>query len=273
MIHPPVPDAFGAGPHPMVRALRGGKRRDDRIPRRYGASSPRRGDAGVSCGKALEKVPVRPVERHRRYPIPEAIGLLKETATAKFDETIEVSMRLGVDPKKSDQMIRGSVCLPHGIGRSLRVIAFAEGDVAAAAEEAGAIEVGGEELVAKIQDGWTEFDVAVAAPAMMRHVGKLGRILGPQGKMPSPRSGTVTENVAQAVSEFAAGKIEYRLDSGANVHVPVGKKSFENDKLVENIEYFIEHIQAARPAASKGTFVLNVAVAPTMGPGIRLAIQ
>jgi large subunit ribosomal protein L1 len=212
------------------------------------------------------------IERSRRYPITEAIDLLKETATAKFDETIEVSMRLGVDPKKSDQMIRGSVCLPHGIGRSLRVIAFVEGEAAEAAEEAGAIEVGGADLVEKIQGGWTEFDVAVAAPAMMRHVGKLGRILGPQGKMPSPRSGTVTDNVAQAVSEFAAGKIEYRLDSGANVHVPVGKKSFENEKLVENIEFFIEHIQAAKPAASKGTFVLNVAVAPTMGPGIRLAI-
>jgi large subunit ribosomal protein L1 len=213
------------------------------------------------------------IDRQRRYPIEEALDLLKETSTARFDETIEVSMRLGVDPKKSDQMIRGSVVLPHGIGRSLRVIAFAEGDAAKAAEEAGAIEVGGEDLVEKIQGGWSDFDVAVAAPQMMRHVGKLGRILGPQGKMPSPRSGTVTDNVAQAVGEFAAGKIEYRMDSGANVHVPVGKKSFEADQLRENIEFFIEHIEAARPVTSKGTFVLNVAVASTMGPGIRLAVR
>jgi large subunit ribosomal protein L1 len=213
------------------------------------------------------------IERTRRYPIEEAIDLLKETATAKFDETVEVSMRLGVDPKKSDQMIRGSVVLPHGIGKSLRVIAFCEGEAATAAEEAGAVAVGGEDLVEKVQGGWLDFDVAVAAPAMMRHVGKLGRILGPQGKMPSPRSGTVTDQVADTVAEFAAGKIEYRMDSGANVHVPVGKKSFENDKLRENIEFFVRHIEAARPVASKGTFILNVAVTSTMGPGIRLAVR
>ncbi len=213
------------------------------------------------------------VDRARRYSLEEAIDLLKETATAKFDETIEVSIRLGVDPKKSDQMIRGSVCLPHGIGKSLRVIAFAEGEAATAAEEAGAVEVGGVDLVEKIQGGWLEFDVAIAAPAMMRHVGKLGRILGPQGKMPSPRSGTVTDNVGPTVAEFAAGKIEYRLDSGANIHVPVGRKSFENDKLKENIEYFVEHIEAAKPVASKGTFVINVALTSTMGPGIRLAAR
>lgn len=213
------------------------------------------------------------IDRGQRYEIEDALVLLKETATARFDETIEVSMRLGVDPKKSDQMIRGSVVLPHGIGKALRVIAFAEGDAAREAEEAGAVEVGGEDLVAKIQEGWTDFDVAVATPQMMRHVGKLGRILGPQGKMPSPRSGTVTENVAQTVSEFAAGKIEYRLDSGANLHVPVGKKSFENEKLRDNIRYFIDHVLAARPATSKGAFLLNVAVTSTMGPGIRLAVR
>ena len=213
------------------------------------------------------------IERGQRYPIEEAIDLLKETATAKFDETVEVSMRLGVDPKKSDQMIRGSICLPHGIGKSLRVIAFAEGEAATAAEEAGAVAVGGVDLVEKIQGGWLDFDVAVAAPAMMRHVGKLGRILGPQGKMPSPRSGTVTDQVGDTVAEFAAGKIEYRMDSGANVHVPVGKKSFENEKLKENIEYFVSHIEAAKPAASKGTFILTVAVTSTMGPGIRLAVR
>jgi large subunit ribosomal protein L1 len=213
------------------------------------------------------------VNRSQRYPVGDAVELLKETATASFDETIEVSLRLGVDPKKSDQMIRGSVVLPHGIGRSLRVIAFAEGDAAEAAKEAGAIEVGGVELVEKIQGGWADFDVAVAAPQMMRHVGKLGRILGPQGKMPSPRSGTVTENVAQAVGEFAAGKVEYRMDSGANLHVPVGKRSFENDQLRENIEFLIDHIRAARPVATKGTFLINAAVASTMGPGIRLAVR
>ena len=213
------------------------------------------------------------IDHGQRYEIEDALDLLKETATARFDETIEVSIRLGVDPKKSDQMIRGSVVLPHGIGKSLRVIAFAEGDAAKEAEEAGAVEVGGEDLVARIQEGWTDFDVAVAAPQMMRHVGKLGRILGPQGQMPSPRSGTVTENIGQTVSEFAAGKIEYRLDSGANLHAPVGKKSFENEKLRDNIRYFIDHIEAARPATSKGAFILNVALAPTMGPGIRLAVR
>jgi large subunit ribosomal protein L1 len=213
------------------------------------------------------------VEPHRNYDLDDALALLKEVATAKFDETVELAVRLGVDPKKSDQMVRGSVSLPNGIGKSLRVIAFAEGDQAAEAEEAGAIEVGGEDLVKKIQDGWLDFDVAVAAPAMMRFVGRLGRVLGPQGKMPSPKSGTVTENVGLAVREFAAGKIEYRTDSGANVHVPVGRKSFENDKLGENIRFFVDHVRAAKPPTSKGAFILGVTLSSTMSPGIRLALK
>ena len=213
------------------------------------------------------------VDRRHQYDLADAIALLKEVATARFDETIELAVRLGVDPKKSDQMVRGSVSLPNGIGKSLRVIAFAEGEQAAAAEEAGAIEVGGEDLVKKVQDGWLDFDVAIAAPAMMRFVGRLGRVLGPQGKMPSPKSGTVTENVGTAVREFAAGKIEYRTDAGANVHVAVGRKSFDPARLGENIQFFVDHVRASRPPTAKGAFILGVTVSSTMGPGIPLAIR
>ncbi len=213
------------------------------------------------------------VESGRQYDLEDALSLLKEVATARFDETIELAVRLGVDPKKSDQMVRGSVSLPNGIGKSLRVIAFAEGDAATEAEEAGAIEVGGEDLVKKIQDGWMDFDVCIAAPAMMRFVGRLGRVLGPSGKMPSPKSGTVTENVGLAVREFAAGKIEFRTDSGANVPVPVGRKSFENDKLGENIQFFVDHVRAVKPPTSKGTYIIGVTVSSTMGPGIPLALR
>ncbi len=215
---------------------------------------------------------------HERLPAEplstlDAVKAILKYENARFDETVELAVRLGIDPKNSTQGVRGAFSLPNGIGRSMTVIAFAEGDAAAAAEEAGADAVGGEDLAKRILDGWLDFDVAIAHPGMMRHVGKLGRILGPQGKMPSPRSGTVTDNVGPTVAEFAAGKIEYRLDSGANIHVPVGKKSFENDKLKENIEYFVEHIEAAKPVASKGTFVINVALTSTMGPGIRLAAR
>ena len=164
-------------------------------------------------------------------PIAEAVELLLNFESAKFDETVELAVKLGIDPKNSQQIVRGAVSLPHGIGKTVRVIAFAEGDAAPAAVEAGAIEVGGQDLAKKILDGWMEFDVAIAHPSMMRHVGKLGRILGPHGKMPSPKSGTVTDNVAQAAGEFVAGKVEFRNDSGGNIQAPVGKKSFPSETL------------------------------------------
>ena len=213
------------------------------------------------------------VDRNRRYPVTEAVALVKSLATAKFDETVEVSLRLGVDPRKGDQQVRGSVVLPHGLGGKARtVLVFAEGEKAKEAEEAGADFVGGPELVEKIQGGWTDFDVAIAVPAMMRHVGKLGRVLGPQGKMPSPKAGTVSNDVAEAVQAYKAGKVEYRVDAGANVHGPVGKASFEGDKLVENVTAFVEAVRAAKPAAAKGTYIQRVSIASSMGPGLRLDI-
>jgi len=212
------------------------------------------------------------VDRTRRYTVAEAVALLKNLPHAKFNETVEVALRLGIDPKQSDQMVRGSVSLPKGIGKDVRVIAFCEGPQADAAKEAGATEVGGEELAKKIQEGWMDFDVAIAAPDMMRHVGKLGRVLGPQGKMPSPKSGTVTADVAGAVTEFRAGKIEYRADSSGNVHAPVGRLDFEASDLEVNIDAFLAHIRHVRPTAVKGTFLLGGSVTSTMGPGIRLAV-
>jgi len=213
------------------------------------------------------------VDRTRRYEVTEAVSLLKQLATAKFDETVEVSLRLGVDPRKGDQQVRGSVVLPHGLGgRARTVLVFAEGDKAKEAEEAGADFVGGAELVEKVSGGWTDFDVAVAVPAMMRHVGKLGRVLGPQGKMPSPKAGTVTDDVTSAVQAYKAGKVEYRVDAGANVHGPVGKASFAAEKLVENVTAFVEAVRAAKPVAAKGTYIRRVSLTSTMGPGLRLDI-
>jgi len=212
------------------------------------------------------------VDPARRYSLPEAVSLLKTFPAAKFTETVELSVRLGIDPRQSDQMVRGSVSLPHGIGKEVRVIAFCEGSKAAEAREAGAIEAGGEELVKKIEAGWTDFDVAVAEPAMMRHVGKLGRILGPQGKMPSPKSGTVTPDVVRAVKEFKAGRVEYRADNTGNLHVPVGRADFDEQKLVENVEAILSHIQAARPPSVKGVFIRSAHLSLTMSPSVRLAV-
>ncbi|RME75979.1 MAG: 50S ribosomal protein L1 [Planctomycetota bacterium] len=210
--------------------------------------------------------------RGSRVATAEAVKLLQSIPHAKFDETVEVALKLGIDPRKADQIIRGSFAMPNGLGKTKRVIAFVEGEQAQEARDAGAIEVGTEDLAKKIQDGWLDFDVAIAHPAAMRFVGRLGRILGPQGKMPSPKSGTVTENVALAVREFAGGKIEFRNDAGGNVHAPVGKISFEVDKLVENIEAFVEHILSLRPPTAKGTYLQKVAVSSTMSPGIELAV-
>jgi large subunit ribosomal protein L1 len=213
------------------------------------------------------------VDRAKRYGLDDAVGIVKNNANAKFDETVEVAMRLGVDPKKGDQQVRGSVVLPHGLGGKARsVLVFAEGDKAKDAQAAGADFVGGPELVEKVAGGWTEFDVAVAVPAMMRHVGKLGKVLGPQGKMPSPKAGTVTDDVGAAVKAYKGGKVEYRVDAGANVHGPVGKASFAGDKLAENVRAFVESVRAAKPHTSKGTYIRRVTISSTMGPGVQLDI-
>jgi large subunit ribosomal protein L1 len=212
------------------------------------------------------------VDRTRDYDLDEAVGLLKEFQGGQFDETVELALRLGINPKASDQAVRGTVALPKGTGKDVRVIVFAEGDEAEAAQAAGADDVGGQDLVERIEGGWLDFDVAIAAPAMMRNVGRLGRILGPRGLMPSPKSGTVTQDVGPAVEEFKAGKIEYRADSTGNVHVPVGKKSFPAEDLKANVEAFLDHIQQARPASAKGRFIRSAALSTTMSPGIRLAV-
>ncbi|MCZ6690524.1 MAG: 50S ribosomal protein L1 [Planctomycetota bacterium] len=202
----------------------------------------------------------------------EAVVLLKQLKPAKFDETVEVAACLGIDPKKSDQQLRGSFALPHGIGKEKRVIVFAEGAQADEAKTAGAIEVGGQDLCKKIEGGWLDFDVAICVPEMMRHVGKLGRILGPQGKMPSPKSGTVTTQVASVVGEFRAGKIEYRTDAGGIVHAPMGKRSFPDESLKANIGAFISHISSQKPASSKGVFLKRVFISTTMGPSIQVTM-
>ena len=211
------------------------------------------------------------VDEDRRYPLEECVQLIKECATAKFDETIELAFLLGVDPRHADQMVRGSVSLPHGTGKTVRVIVFCEQeDQIAAATEAGADEVGAEELVSKIQGGWTDFDAAVATPGMMRLVGRLGKVLGPRGLMPSPKAGTVTNEVGQAVQEIKAGKIEFRVDKNSNIHVPIGKASFSQEMIRENAERVLETIVKARPSACKGTYLKACAMSSTMGPGIRM---
>jgi large subunit ribosomal protein L1 len=220
--------------------------------------------AGAVADKARAQVAVE-----------EAVRLLKQMVTAaptRFDQSVEIVLHLGIDPKQADQMIRGSVSLPNGIGKSRKVIAFAEGEQAEKAKAAGAIEVGGDELIQKVMGGWTDFDVAVAHPTLMGRVGRLGRVLGPQGKMPSPKSGTVTPDVETAVREYAAGKVEFRNDAGGNVHAVVGKSSFAEDALKANIEAFIEHIRRMRPASAKGAFIRKVCVKATMTPAVEVAM-
>ncbi len=216
---------------------------------------------------------VKTIDTARRYPVREAVeGLLNNGHRAKFEESVDLAIKLGIDTKQADQMVRGSFALPHGTGKAKRVIAFCEGALAQEAKDAGAIEAGGEELVNKVKGGWLEFDVAVAHPSAMRLVGSLGRILGPQGKMPSPKSGTVTADVAQAVSEFKGGRVEYRADMFGNIHVPVGRVSWDADRVVENVEAFIGHILSVRPSAVKGIYLERVALSATMGPGLRLTV-
>ena len=211
------------------------------------------------------------IDRTKLYDPDEAVKLAKETAKSKFDETIEVSVRLGVDPRQADQQVRGAVVLPHGTGKTVRVLVFAKGDQAKEAEAAGADYVGAEELVQKIQsENWFDFDVVVATPNMMGVVGRIGRILGPKGLMPNPKSGTVTMDVAKAISEIKAGKVEYRLDKQAIIHCPVGKKSFTAEQLTENLNTLMGAIVRAKPAAAKGIYLRSVVLSSTMGPGIKV---
>lgn len=211
------------------------------------------------------------IDRTRYYSLSEAAKLVKECATAKFDETIELAFLLGVDPRHAEQMVRGAVTLPHGTGKKIRVIAFCKNeDQIKAAKEAGAIEAGAEELIEKIQKGWLDFDAAVATPDMMGQVGKLGKILGPRGLMPSPKAGTVTPNVGAAVAEIMKGKIEFRVDKNANIHVPIGKASFTPQQIEENAAAVISAILKARPASLKGAYLKSCAISSTMGPGIKL---
>jgi len=214
------------------------------------------------------------VDRQRFYPLDKAVELVKKTATAKFDETVELHIKTGVDPRKSDQMVRSSISLPNGTGKSVKVLVFARGEKAKEAQEAGADYVGAEDLVEKIEkEGFLDFDVAIATPDMMRVIGRLGRILGPKGLMPSPKSGTVTDDIATAVKEFKMGRIEVRTDKTGNIHIPVGKVSFDDEKLKENIVSALEQISRLRPGTMKGKFFRKVVVASTMGPGIKLDLS
>ena len=211
------------------------------------------------------------VNRANLYEVEEAVELVKKSASAKFDETVEAHIRLGVDGRHADQQVRGAVVLPHGTGKTVRVLVFAKGDKVAEAEAAGAEFVGGDELVPKIQnEGWLDFDVVVATPDMMGVVGRLGRVLGPKGLMPNPKAGTVTMDVTKAVQDIKAGKIEYRLDKTNIIHVPIGKASFSNEQLADNFHTLIGAINKAKPAAAKGQYLKSVTLSSTMGPGVRL---
>lgn len=213
------------------------------------------------------------VDKDKKYTLDESCKLVKEHATAGFDETVEVAISLNVNPKHADQMVRGTCILPNGTGKTARVVVFASGEKADQAKEAGADFVGDEDLAAKIQGGWLEFDVAIASPDMMRTVGKLGRVLGPRGLMPNPKTGTVTDEVAEAVKEAKAGKITFRVDKTGNLHVPVGRASFETAALVENVMTFFEKVQHLRPSAVKGQYMKNISVSSTMGPGIKIDVN
>jgi large subunit ribosomal protein L1 len=210
------------------------------------------------------------VERGKAYPLNEAVGALKKLPGPKFDPTVTLSFRLGVDPRKSDQMVRGSVSLPHGTGKEVRVVVFAQGDAAKTAQEAGADEVGYEELIKKIQDGFLDFDVAIATPDAMGEVRKIARILGPRGLMPNPKTGTVTPDVAKAIEEFKGGMVEYRTDRFANVHVPIGKASFDEAALLLNLRALVTELERVRPASAKGHYMRKVVLSTTMGPGVRV---
>lgn len=221
--------------------------------------------------KYLEAVKL--VDSDAQYEPSEAVELVKKMATAKFDETVEVAVRLGVDPKKQDQAVRGVVVMPHGTGKTRRVLVFAKGEKAKEAENAGADFVGDQDYINKIQQGWLDFDVCVATPDMMGEVGKLGRILGGKGLMPNPKAGTVTFEVSKAVQEIKAGKIEYRLDKTGQIHAPIGKVSFDADKLSDNLRALLEALVRAKPASAKGVYLRNIAISSTMGPSVKVNTQ
>ena len=210
------------------------------------------------------------VEPGKQYSIPEAVELLKKAPAPKFDETVEIALSFDVDPKQTDQNVRGTVVLPHGTGRSVRVLVFAKGDAERQAKEAGADFVGAEELMAKIETGWMDFDAVVSTPDLMREVGKLGRVLGPRGLMPSPKAGTVTQDVARAVREVKQGKVEFKMDKQGDIHLGVGKRSFPNESLAANLRTLLEAVWRAKPASAKGRYVQSAVVSTSMGPGIRL---
>jgi large subunit ribosomal protein L1 len=219
------------------------------------------------------KIAIAKVDREKRYPLEEGLKLAKETARAKFDETVEMALRLGVDPRQADQNVRGTVSLPHGMGKTVRILAFAKGEKEKEAQDAGADFVGSDELIKKISDGWLEFDKAVATPDMMAAVGRIGKILGPRGLMPNPKTGTVTQDIAKAVKEIKAGKLEYRVDKAGIIHIPVGKASFGAEQLIDNAMAVIHSVLRAKPASAKGNYVRGVTVSTTMGPGIKLDLS
>ena len=217
-----------------------------------------------------QKVITQAFDRTRLHTPVEAISLVKQVASAKFDETVELAVRLGVDPRKADQIVRGTVSLPAGTGRNVRIAVFAAGEEAAAAKEAGADVVGADDLVARVSEGFLEFDVAIATPDLMGQVGKLGRVLGPRGLMPNPKTGTVTTDVARAVTEFKAGRVEYRTDKVGIIHLPIGKVSFGADKLADNFRAALEELQRAKPAAAKGRYLRTISVSSTQGPSVKV---
>ena len=213
------------------------------------------------------------VDRAQRYPLEEGLRLVHESARAKFDETVDMAVRLGVDPRQADQNIRGTVVLPHGMGKTVRVLAFAKGEKEREAQEAGADIVGAEDLIKKISEGWLDFDKAVATPDMMGAVGRIGKILGPRGLMPNPKTGTVTLDIAKAVKEIKAGKLEFRVDKAGIIHAPIGKASFGADKLLDNARAVLTSIVRAKPASAKGNYVLGVTLSTTMGPGVKIDLS
>ncbi|MDO4588139.1 MAG: 50S ribosomal protein L1 [Planctomycetia bacterium] len=226
----------------------------------------------AKVSKRMKAMEAKLPKTKEALPLEKAVNLLKEFNTTRFDQTVEISMRLGVDPKQADQIVRGSVVLPHGIGKSLRVLVFAKGDKMSEATEAGADHVGGADLAEKIKGGWIDFDVCIATPDMMGVVGPLGRTLGPRGLMPSPKAGTVTMDVAKTVKEYKAGKVEFRNDKGGIVHGVVGKLSFDADKLTENIMSFVQYVNTLKPATIKGVYVKSICISATMSPGIQVMV-
>lgn len=225
----------------------------------------------AKLSKAMKAMVAKAPQTKDPLPLLQALEILKSFPARKFDQSVEIHMKLGIDPAQADQLVRGSVVLPHGIGKTQRILVFAKGDLAAVAEQAGADFVGQEDLAKKVKDGWTDFDVCIAAPDMMGVVGPLGKVLGPRGLMPSPRAGTVTADVARVVAEYKAGKVEFRNDKGSNVHAIVGKLSFDVHKLSENVQSFINYVNSLKPQAVKGTYVKSISLCATMSPSVRVA--